>query len=68
MAELSKLFNYNENKSKIISIIQQVSHYHLSPIDEETRKSYLEAKMKRGNNKSSHSEMNSSSLDKSTIK
>ena len=41
ISKSSKIFNYHKDKINIISIIQQGSRYHLSPIDEENRKSDL---------------------------
>ena len=64
IASLAKLFFYRENKTKIINIIQQGSCYHLDPIEEETRKSDLDAMILRGNHKSSQSILNSAALDK----
>ena len=48
---LSKLFLHHEDKTKIINIIQHGSCYHLDPIEEETRKSDLDAMMLRWNHK-----------------
>ena len=67
-AALTKLFYYNEDRVKIINIIQQGSSYYQYPIEEETWKSYLDAMILRGNHKSYHSEMNSTTLYKSIIK
>ena len=47
IAKLSKLFNYHDYKSNIINIIQKVSCYHLSSINEETRKSDPEEMIKK---------------------
>ena len=65
---LAKLFLYHKDKTKIINIIQQGSRYHLDPIEEETQKSDLDAIILRGNHKSSHSLLNSSTLDKAISK
>ena len=61
---LTKLFFYHQDKTKIVNIIQQGSRYHLNPIEEEARKSDLDAMILRGNHKSSHSVLNSAALDK----
>ena len=53
IAALSKLFFYHKDRTKIIKIVQQGSSYHLDPIKKETRKSYLDAIILRGNHKSS---------------
>ena len=50
-AALEKIFFYHEDKASIINIIQKGSHYHLDPIEEETRKSDLDAMILRGNYK-----------------
>ena len=50
---LEKLFLHHEDKTKIISIIQNGSRCHLDPIEEETRKSDLSEMILRGNHKSS---------------
>ena len=42
-AALEKLFFYHNNRTKIINIIQKGSCYHLDLIEEETRKSDLDA-------------------------
>ena len=55
---LAKLFLHQEEKTKIINIIQQGSHYYLDPIKEETSKSDLDAMTLRGNHKSPHSVIN----------
>ena len=68
IAPLAKLFLHHEGKTKIINIIQQVSCYHLDPIEEETRKSDLDAMILRGNHKSSHSVLNSAALEKAMRK
>ena len=65
---LIKLFLHHEDKTKIINIIQQGSHYHLDPIEEEKRKSDLYAMLLRGNHKSSHSVLNSAAIDKAISK
>ena len=52
-AALEKLFLHHEDKTKIISIIKHGSHYHLDPIEEETRKPDRSAMILRGNHKSS---------------
>ena len=65
---LAKLFLHHKGKTKIINIIQQGSRYHLDPIKEETRKSYLEAMILRGNHKLSHSVLNSAAIYKTISK
>ena len=67
-ADLSKIFQYHEDMIKIINITQKSSRYHLGPIKEERRKKYLDTMILNGNQKSSHSEMNSAALDKSISK
>ena len=67
-AALAKLFFYHKYRTNIINIIQQGCRYHLDPIEEGKRKSYLDAMIIRGNHKSSHSEMNSYALDKAISK
>ena len=64
IAFLEKLFLHHEEKTNIINIIQHGSSYHINPIEEETRKSDLDAMLIRGNHKSSYSVLNSSDLDK----
>ena len=68
ISSLEKLFLHHEDKTKIINIIQQGYCYHLDPIEEETRKSDLDAMILRGNHKSSHSVLNSAALDESISK
>ena len=68
IASLEKLFLNHEEKNNIINIIQKGSRYHLDTIKEETRKSYLDPMILRGNHRSSHSVLNSAALDKSTSK
>ena len=68
IAPLAKLFLHHEDKTKIINIIQQESHYHLDRIEEETWKSYLDAMILRVNHKSSHSVLNSPVLYKAINK
>ena len=51
---LIKLFYHHEDKINIINIIQQGSHYHLYPIEQETRKCDLDAMIIRGNQKLFH--------------
>ena len=53
-AALKKMFFYLEDRLNIINIIQQVSRYHLDPIEEETRKLDLDEMILSGNQKSSH--------------
>ena len=65
---LTKLFFYHEDRVKIINIIQQGSHHHLDPIEEETQKSDLDAMILRGDHSSSHSEMKSAELDNAIIR
>ena len=65
---LENLFLHHEDRTKIINIIQQGSRYHINPSKEETRKSDLDAMILRGNHKSSHSVLNSATLDKSISK
>ena len=65
---LEKLLLHHEDKNKIINIIQQGSCYHLDPIEEETRKSNLDAMIIGGNHKSSHSVLNSDALEKAISK
>ena len=65
---LEKLFLHHEDKTKIISIIQNGSRYHLDPIEEETRKSDLDAMILRRNHKSSQSLLNAAALDKAISK
>ena len=65
---LAKLFLHHKEKTKIINIIQKGSRYHLDPIEEDTRKSYLDTMILRGNHKSSHSVLNSAAIDKSISK
>ena len=48
---IKNLFNHHEEKDRIVYIIQKGSRYHLSQIEEATRKSDLEAMILRGNNK-----------------
>ena len=67
-AALEKLLFYHEDRTKIINIIQKGSCYHLDTIEEETRKSDLDAMILKENHKSSHSELNSSALDKAISK
>ena len=67
-AALEKLFFYHEDRTNIINIIQQGSHYHINPIEEETRRPDLDEMILRGNHKSSHSEINSAALDKAISK
>ena len=66
--DLAKLFLHHEDKTKIINIIQHGYRYHLDPIEEETRKSDLDAMILRGNHKSSHSVLNTAALDKAISK
>ena len=54
--------------AKIINIIQKGSCYNLDPIKQEIRKSDLDAMILRGNNKLSHSELNTDVLDKAIMK
>ena len=68
IASLETLFFYHEYKTNIVNIIQQGCRYHLNPIEEETRKSDLDAIILRGNHKSSHSEINSAALYKAISK
>ena len=68
IAALEKIFFYHEDRTNIINIIQQGSHYHLDPIEEETRKSDLDAIIHRVNHKSPHSKLNSAVLDKALSK
>ena len=68
IAKLSKLFNHHKYNIKNVNIIQQGSCYHLSRIDEETRKYHLEEMIQRVNHKPYHSEMNSSALEKAISK
>ena len=65
---LEKLLLHHEDKSKIISIIKHRSRYHLDPIEEATRKSYLSAMILRGNHKSSQSVLNAAALNKAISK
>ena len=62
------LKDHNEEKNKIINIIQQGSPYHHDQIEEEKQKSYLDAMILRRNHKESHSELNSDVLDKAISK
>ena len=64
IASLETIFLRHEEKSKIINITLKGSRYHLDPIEEETRKSYLYVMILRGNHKSSYSVLNSDALDK----
>ena len=48
---ITKLFGHHEDKYIIVDIIQKGLRYHLSQIEEATRKSDLEAMILRGNNK-----------------
>ena len=59
---LENLFLHHEDKTKIINIIQHGSCYHLDPIEEETRKSDLDAMILRGNHKSPQSVLNEAAL------
>ena len=68
ISSLEKLFLHYEDKTKIISIIQQEYCYHLNPIEEETRKSDLDPMILRRNRKSSHSVLNSAALEKAIRK
>ena len=54
ISSVAKLFLHHEDKTKIINIIQKGSRYHLNPIEEEIRKSDLDAMILRENHKSSH--------------
>ena len=65
---LEKLLFYHKDKTNIINIIHKGYHYHLDPIKEEALKSYLDVMILRGNHKSSHSELNSDTLEKSIKK
>ena len=65
---LKKIFLHDEDKNKVINIIQQGYYCHLDPIEEEKRKSDLDEMIIRGKHKSSHSVLNSISLDKSISK
>ena len=65
---LEKLFLHHEDKTKNINIIKNGSRYHLDPIEEETRKSDLDAMILSGNHKSSHSVINAAALNKATRK
>ena len=60
----AKLFLHHEYKTEIINIIQQGSCYLIDTIEEETRKSELDAMIFRGNHKSYHSILNSAALEK----
>ena len=57
-----------EDKTKSINIIQQGYCYHINTIEEETRKSDLDAMIIRGNHKSSQSVLNAAALNKSISK
>ena len=65
---LSKKFYYHKDNIKIINIIQKGSHYQIDTIKEKSRKSDLDLMIPRGNYKSSHSYLNSASLEKSIRK
>ena len=68
IASLAKIFLYHKEKTKIISIIQKGSRYHLDQIKEETQKSYLDVIILRRNHKSSHTVLNSTALYKAISK
>ena len=63
-----KLFSHHEDKYIIVNIIQKGSRYHLSPIEEATRKSVLEAMLLRGCHKSEKSCLNMAALEKAMYK
>ena len=65
---LSKKFYYHKDNIKIINIIQKGSRYQIDTIKEKSRKSDLDLMILRGNYKSSHSYLNSTSLEKSIRK
>ena len=66
--DLAQLLVHHEDKIKVINIIKHRSRYHLDLIEEETRKSDLDAMILRGNHKSFQSVFNASALDKSISK
>ena len=59
-----KLFSHDEEKYRIVDIIQKGSRYHISPIKEATSKSYMEAMLLRSNHKSEKSGLNAEVLEK----
>ena len=48
ITRIRNLFSHNEDKDRIVEIFQKGSCYHLSPIEEATRKSDLEAMILKG--------------------
>ena len=65
---LAQLFLHHKDKTNIINIIKHGSCYHLNPIEEETRKSDLDAMILRGNHKSPQSVLNAAALNKAISK
>ena len=60
---IKKLFRYHKDKERIVDIIPKESWYHLSPIEDATSKSDLEAMLLRGNHKSARSALNAAALE-----
>ena len=51
ITRIIKLFSHHEDKNRMVNIIQKGSRYGLSPIEEATIKSDLEAILLRANHK-----------------
>ena len=62
------LFSHHEDKYRIVDIIQKGSHYHISPIEEVTIKSNLEAMLLRADHKLARSDLNTTALEKAIYK
>ena len=48
---IKKIFCYHEDTERIVEIIQKRSRYHLSPIEDTTKKSDQESMLIRGSHK-----------------
>ena len=60
---ITKLLIHREDKDRIVYITQKGSRYHLSPKEEATRKTDLEAMILRGNHKVDKSGLNVAEMD-----
>ena len=68
IAVIKNLFSHQKYKDIIVNIIQNGSRYHLSLIEEATRKSDIETMLLRGNHTSARSALNVADLEKEIYK
>ena len=58
------ILKYHEDKENMVRVIQEASHYHLTPIEDESRMSCLEEIILRGNQNSSKSTIKTATMEK----